>query len=117
MSALAAAPRPDARTTESLAAWLYTDPAFFALERERLFRTTWQAVCHVNDIPAAGDYQAFDFLDERVVTLRGDHFDPDAMWRAVSREQVSDRWLPCDALELFQRVVRERHARSGCTRP
>jgi phenylpropionate dioxygenase-like ring-hydroxylating dioxygenase large terminal subunit len=57
---------------QSLPAWLYTDPAFFALERERLFRQAWQVVCHMNDIPRAGDYQAFDFLDERVVTLRGE---------------------------------------------
>ena len=56
---------------QSLPAWLYTDPTFFALERERLFRATWQIVCHLNDVPEAGDYQAFDFLDERVVTLRG----------------------------------------------
>ncbi|HZZ87783.1 MAG TPA: aromatic ring-hydroxylating dioxygenase subunit alpha [Caulobacteraceae bacterium] len=61
--------RPPAK---SLPAWLYTDPAFFALERDRLFRRTWQIVCHVSDIPQAGDYQAFDFLDERIVTLRGD---------------------------------------------
>ncbi len=32
-----------------------------------------------------------------VVTLRGDHFDPDAMWRAVSREQVSDLVIVGDA--------------------
>ncbi|HEY2708559.1 MAG TPA: aromatic ring-hydroxylating dioxygenase subunit alpha [Caulobacteraceae bacterium] len=57
---------------ESLPAWLYTDPAFFELERQRLFRRSWQIVCHLNDVPAPGDYQAFDFLDERVVTLRGD---------------------------------------------
>ena len=56
---------------ESLPAWLYTDPAFFALERARLFRTTWQIVCHVSDAPEAGDYQAFDFLGEKIVTLRG----------------------------------------------
>jgi len=57
--------------TQSLPAWLYTDPAFFALERDRLFRATWQIVCHLNDLPEAGDYQAFDFLDEKIVTLRG----------------------------------------------
>ena len=57
---------------QSLPAWLYTDPGFFALERERVFRHAWQIVCHVNDLPKAGDYQAFDFLDETVVTLRGD---------------------------------------------
>ena len=69
---------PDAKTvtppplTESLPAWLYTDASFFALERDRLFRQTWQIVCHVNDIPKPGDYQAFDFLDEKIVTVRGE---------------------------------------------
>jgi len=58
--------------TQSLPAWLYTDPGFFALERERVFRTSWQIVCHLNDIPASGDYQAFDFLNVKVVSLRGD---------------------------------------------
>jgi len=75
MTALAPAPRaaaPAATFTESLPAWLYTDPAFFALERERVFRGSWQIVCHVNDIPEAGDYQTFDFLDETLVTLRGE---------------------------------------------
>jgi len=56
---------------ESLPAWLYTDPGFFALERARLFRAAWQIVCHVSDVPEAGDYQAFDFLDEKILTLRG----------------------------------------------
>ena len=32
-----------------------------------------------------------------VVTLRGDHFDPDAMWQAVAREQVSDLVIVGDA--------------------
>jgi phenylpropionate dioxygenase-like ring-hydroxylating dioxygenase large terminal subunit len=57
---------------ESLPAWLYTDPGFFALERQRLFRAAWQIVCHVSDVPEAGDYQAFDFLDEQILTLRGE---------------------------------------------
>ena len=56
----------------SLPAWLYTDAAFFALEREHLFRQTWQIVCHVNDIPNAGDYQAFDIFDEKVLSVRGE---------------------------------------------
>ena len=57
---------------QSLPAWLYTDPSFFELEREHLFRHAWQIVCHTSDIPKTGDYQTLDFLDERVVTLRGD---------------------------------------------
>jgi phenylpropionate dioxygenase-like ring-hydroxylating dioxygenase large terminal subunit len=56
----------------SLPAWIYSDPGFFELERERVFRAAWQVVCHINDIPEPGDAHTFDFLDERVVSLRGD---------------------------------------------
>lgn len=56
----------------SLPAWIYRDPEFFALERERIFRTSWQLVCHVNDIPQRGDFHTFDFLGQSVVTVRGD---------------------------------------------
>jgi phenylpropionate dioxygenase-like ring-hydroxylating dioxygenase large terminal subunit len=57
---------------ESLPAWLYTDPGFFGLERERLFLGAWQIVCHLSDVPEVSDYQGFDFLDEKIVTLRGE---------------------------------------------
>lgn len=59
-------------TVQSLPAWMYTSEAFFERERQTIFRTAWQVVCHLNDIPEAGDYQAFDFLGERVLTVRGD---------------------------------------------
>jgi carnitine monooxygenase subunit len=57
---------------QSLPAWIYTDPAFFERERRTIFRTAWQVVCHLNDVPHAGDYQTLDFLGEQVLTLRGD---------------------------------------------
>ena len=57
----------------SLPAWIYTDPAFFARERETVFRTGWQVVCHVNDVPHPGDYQTLDFLGEQVLTLPPGH--------------------------------------------
>jgi len=56
----------------SLPGWLYHDPEFFAYEAERVFRPSWQIVCHVNDIPIAGDYLTFDSLGESIVALRGD---------------------------------------------
>ena len=65
------AEKPAATLEQSLPAWLYTDRDFFELEKRTLFRQAWQVVCHVNDVPHAGDYQAFDFLDERILTLRG----------------------------------------------
>lgn len=54
-----------------LPAWIYWDPDFFALEKRSIFRTSWQLVCHGNDIPNAGDYHCFDLLGEAVVTVRG----------------------------------------------
>jgi phenylpropionate dioxygenase-like ring-hydroxylating dioxygenase large terminal subunit len=56
----------------SLPSWLYTDPGFFERERQTVFRTAWQVVCHLNDVPNAGDYQTLDFLGEQVMVVRGD---------------------------------------------
>jgi phenylpropionate dioxygenase-like ring-hydroxylating dioxygenase large terminal subunit len=61
----------DAADEMSLPAWIYHDPGFFELERERVFRQAWQVVCHVNDIPESGDFHTLDFLDQRVVSIRG----------------------------------------------
>lgn len=56
---------------ESLPAWLYSDASFFELEKQKVFRQAWQVVCHLNDVPQAGDYHTLDFLDEHVLTVRG----------------------------------------------
>ena len=55
----------------SLPAWIYRDPEFFALEREYLFMPAWHLVCHVCDIPRAGDYATFEILGELAVVVRG----------------------------------------------
>ena len=55
----------------SLPAWAYTDPEFLALERERIFRPSWQVICHLSEIPRPGDYQCFDFIGEMLFALRG----------------------------------------------
>ena len=54
-----------------LPGWIYHDPGFFELEKRTIFRTSWQLVCHNNDIPQVGDYHCFDLLGEAVVTVRG----------------------------------------------
>ena len=36
-----------------LPAWIYSDPDFFELEKRAIFRTSWQLVCHLSDIPEA----------------------------------------------------------------
>ena len=56
----------------SLPAWIYHDPEFFELEQQAIFRTSWQLMCHQNDVPNVGDYHSFDFLGESVIALRGE---------------------------------------------
>ncbi|MEE2692171.1 MAG: aromatic ring-hydroxylating dioxygenase subunit alpha [Pseudomonadota bacterium] len=55
----------------SLPAWTYSDPAFMALEKEKVFLPSWHLVCHVNDIPNVGDYQSFSMFGELAVVVRG----------------------------------------------
>ena len=59
---MATAPLPDSHHDPldgwSLPAWTYSDPDFYAAEMERVFRPTWQIVCHDNDIPNAGDWHS-----------------------------------------------------------
>lgn len=54
----------------SLPAWTYSDPEFFAAEQERIFASSWQVVCHVNDIPAVGDWHTLDYIGEGVIVTR-----------------------------------------------
>ena len=54
----------------SLPGWIYRDADFLAAERERVFASSWQIVCHLNDIPRPGDYHTLDFMGEPLVALR-----------------------------------------------
>jgi phenylpropionate dioxygenase-like ring-hydroxylating dioxygenase large terminal subunit len=55
----------------SLPAWTYSDPAFMALEREKVFLPAWHLVCHESDIPAVGDYATFKMFGEIAFVVRG----------------------------------------------
>lgn len=63
---------PDADADWSLPGWIYQDPEFFAVEMDRVIRPAWQIVCHVSDIPSAGDYRTLDYLGESIIVVRGD---------------------------------------------
>lgn len=54
----------------SLPGWIYRDRDFLEAEKERVFVTSWQIVCHLNDIPNPGDYHTLDFLGEPLVAVR-----------------------------------------------
>ncbi len=62
---------PDPDADWSLPGWTYRDPEFHAAEMARVFRPSWQIVCHVNEVPEPGDYRTLDYLGESVVVIRG----------------------------------------------
>jgi phenylpropionate dioxygenase-like ring-hydroxylating dioxygenase large terminal subunit/AcrR family transcriptional regulator len=51
-------------------AWAFCDNALLTLERDRLFRPSWQLIGHEADIPRVGDYLTTDLAGERVLVLR-----------------------------------------------
>lgn len=55
----------------SLPAWTYSDPEFFALEKERVFAPAWQVVCHESDLPNPGDWHSLEYIGESVIVVRG----------------------------------------------
>jgi phenylpropionate dioxygenase-like ring-hydroxylating dioxygenase large terminal subunit/AcrR family transcriptional regulator len=55
----------------TLPAWAYHSEEFHELERERLFLSSWQIVCHASELPETGDYVAFEFFGRRGFVLRG----------------------------------------------
>ena len=57
---------------ETLPPACYTDPAFFARERERIFRAHWNLVGRADEVPEAGDYRAVDLAGMPAILLRGD---------------------------------------------
>src|SRR3954447_6498947 len=50
---------------------VYTDPAIFELEQERIFRKVWHFVGHESEVAAAGDFLTADIMGEPLVVMRG----------------------------------------------
>ena len=48
----------------------YTSESFLALERDRLFATTWTCIGHACTIPAPGDARPVDFLGQPMLMVR-----------------------------------------------
>lgn len=55
----------------SLPAWTYFDEDFLKLEKRHIFMPAWHLVCHVSDLPRAGDYRTFSMMGERALVVRG----------------------------------------------
>jgi TetR/AcrR family transcriptional regulator, transcriptional repressor of bet genes len=56
---------------ESLPAWTYDSAHLYALEREQLFRGSWQFAAHCAHLNAAGAFVSNDLGFERVLVVRG----------------------------------------------
>ncbi len=63
-----------------LPGWLYHDADAFEAERARIFRRSWQIVCHLSDIPKPGDWQSLLVMGEPIVAVR----QPDGAVRAFA---------------------------------
>ena len=50
-----------------LPGWTYFSQELFDLERDVIFRTHWQLVCHISEVASAGQYVTLDIADERGV--------------------------------------------------
>ncbi|WP_158230708.1 aromatic ring-hydroxylating dioxygenase subunit alpha [Frankia sp. CcI49] len=50
----------------------YTSPLFFEAERDAVFGRTWLYLCHVSELPAAGDHLAVTVAGEPLVVTRGE---------------------------------------------
>lgn len=70
-TALHNVPETDPLDGWSLPAWTYHDAEFAQVERARVFRPSWQIVCHVSDIAQPGDWHSLDYIGESVIVVRG----------------------------------------------
>ncbi len=73
---------------ETLPTAAYTNPAFFELEVDRVFKPGWICVAHTSQLPAKGDYLSLNLLGELIVIVNDG-----ARIRALSRVCLH-RWAP-----------------------
>ena len=59
-----------ARLSYTLPAWVYHTQSFFDLEQEKIFLSSWQLVCHENDLPETGSYMTYSLLNNRAFVIR-----------------------------------------------
>ena len=54
---------------ELIPAERYYDPAFFKLEKEKLWPHVWQMACRLEEIPNVGDYVEYTILAKSVIIV------------------------------------------------
>jgi len=63
-------PVADPEADFGLPGWLYDDAEMYALEQERIFRRSWQLVCHLSDVSESGDWHALEIGGESILVIR-----------------------------------------------
>lgn len=66
------APPPDAVPVPLIPTARYTDPAFYELERERVFGRSWLFAGHESEWPESGSYRQFTRSGSPIVIVRGE---------------------------------------------
>lgn len=88
--------------------WTYWDEDFFALEREKVFASSWQIVCHESDLAERGRYATFAFMGDLVLVVRAGDGRVNA-FRNVCRHRGA-RLLDAPFGECGARIVCPYHA-------
>jgi phenylpropionate dioxygenase-like ring-hydroxylating dioxygenase large terminal subunit len=73
-----------------------------------VFATSWQIICHLNDIPDPGDYHTLDFMGEPLVAVRGQDGSVEAFFN-VCRHRAA-RLLDGSSGHCAGRIVCPYHA-------
>lgn len=55
----------------TLPSYLYTDPAVYEIEKERIFYRTWQYIAHQSSFEKPGDYVTAKICDQNVFVMMG----------------------------------------------
>ena len=58
---------------------VYTDPAIFAAEREKIFARCWSYLGHLSEIPEPGDYRRVNVAGRSLIFIRHDDGSPRAL--------------------------------------
>ncbi|HET6619679.1 MAG TPA: aromatic ring-hydroxylating dioxygenase subunit alpha [Dongiaceae bacterium] len=57
--------------SEPLPAWTYLNAELLELEYERVILSSWQFVCHQNQVREAGDFATLDLWRDSIIVMRG----------------------------------------------